>query len=266
MCVKYRYPFGSRRLSLKQARVFLVTLWTIAFSFAIASVILSSDDSNIYAVSEVCVGLPLTRMEYYNESTVVIETEYRRQCGCFSMFTYSSTLTDQISKNTFDHSAISMYLSIAIFTGLNLICFMVVGFCYTFIFITARKTTRSTRRLQRSNDQVRQAIKMSLLVLTDFCCWVPIGILSILVQAGVVTVSPEAYVWIATFVLPFNSTLNPFLYTFAMLSFDKVEWPCSALCKRIPREEENIDMKEIANRKMSEGHVMEERNQDLVAN
>ena len=126
------------------------------------------------------------------------------------------------------------------FTGLNLICFLVVGFCYTAIFITARKTTRASGLPRTHNEEYRMAMKMSFLVLTDFCCWVPVGILSILVQAGGVEISPVAYTWIATFVLPINSTLNPFLYTLGGIIFDK----CS--CPKRKRPEEDIPMSRLA--------------------
>ena len=67
---------------------------------------------------------------------------------------------------------------------------------------------------------------MFLLVLTDFCCWVPIGALSVLVQAGVVEVHPVAYAWIATFILPINSSINPFLYTVGDVIAGKASCSC----------------------------------------
>ena len=63
------------------------------------------------------------------------------------------------------------------------------------------------------------AIKMGLIVLTDMMCWLPIIILSILVQTGRHTVTPHTYTWIVTFVLPINSAINPFLYTLATAIF-----------------------------------------------
>ncbi len=120
-----------------------------------------------------------------------------------------------------------------------------MGFCYTAIFIEARKTTRESGQSQRHQEEICMALRMSLLVLSDFCCWVPVGILSILVQADVVEVSPRAYAWIAKFVLPINSTLNPFLYTFASLSFDKMR--CS--CQKCRRQEEDIPMQHIVHQK-----------------
>ena len=86
-------------------------------------------------------------------------------------------------------------------------------------------------------------MKMSLIVFTDFCCWVPVGVLSILVQAGAVEVDPAAYAWIATFVLPINSAINPFLYTLASIISDKVTLSRKQSSQRIT-EEEVMQMKQ----------------------
>ncbi|PFX12965.1 G-protein coupled receptor GRL101 [Stylophora pistillata] len=52
--------------------------------------------------------------------------------------------------------------------------------------------------------------------MTDFCCWMPIIIISILSLTGnFYDPHKIAFVWIAVFVLPLNSSLNPILYTFS---------------------------------------------------
>ncbi len=56
------------------------------------------------------------------------------------------------------------------------------------------------------------ARKMFALVFTDFCCWIPLCTVCILAQAQVIQVSPKVYAWIVGFVLPINSSINPFLY------------------------------------------------------
>ena len=140
-------------------------------------------------------------------------------------------------------SKVAMKFSIAIFTGLNLFCFFVVGFCYLSIFITATKTTKKSGRSSSVKEDIQMAKKMFLLVLTDFCCWVPIGVLSILVQAGAVEVNPVAYAWIATFILPINSSINPFLYTLGDVIADKVSCSCTRCEKQ--SSDENFEMRPI---------------------
>ena len=60
------------------------------------------------------------------------------------------------------------------------------------------------------------ARRMVFIVVTDFLCWMPVIILSLLSLLGEFH-DPEkqAYVWIAVFVLPVNSSINPILYTFS---------------------------------------------------
>ena len=65
------------------------------------------------------------------------------------------------------------------------------------------------------------AVKMSIVVLTDFFCWVPLAVVCLLVQCGVFTVGPEMYAWTVGLILPINSALNPFLYTLATLIGDQ---------------------------------------------
>ena len=120
-------------------------------------------------------------------------------------------------------SSVGMLFSTVLFTGLNLFCFFITGYCYGAILVNVRQTTNQSGRSPNMNEEIRMAIKMFLIVFTDFLCWVPIGLLSILVQTGAVEVNPVAYAWIATFVLPINSSLNPFLYTLSSFILDKVK-------------------------------------------
>ncbi len=65
------------------------------------------------------------------------------------------------------------------------------------------------------------ALKMSAVVMTDFLCWVPLAFMCSLVQCGAFTVGPEMYAWMVGLVLPINSAINPFLYTFASIIADR---------------------------------------------
>ena len=76
----------------------------------------------------------------------------------------------------------------------------------------ANKTSEGASRTMNREEQVRMAKKMFAIVFTDFCCWVPLGFICILAQCGVVEISPEMYAWTVGFLLPVNSSINPFLY------------------------------------------------------
>ncbi len=208
------YACGCGRMKTKVARALLGMSWIVAFGLSITAFVLSGLDSYLYSVSEVCVGLPISRSNLYIQSRIYVEIGYPMLSDDFF------TVYQHVASYT------SMYFSIAMFTGLNLLCFIIVGICYISIFITIRKNRNVSEHSHTFKEEIRVAMKMSLLVFTDFLCWVPIGILSILVQIGVVTVNPTLYVWIAVTVLPINSVLNPFLYTLSGVLFSKESCRC----------------------------------------
>ncbi|KAH9503358.1 hypothetical protein Btru_072809 [Bulinus truncatus] len=70
----------------------------------------------------------------------------------------------------------------------------------------------SERRLQEINI----AKKLALVALTDFLCWFPIGIMGILSVNGQ-EFDREVYAWMAVFVLPVNSAVNPMIYTIPVI-------------------------------------------------
>ena len=207
-----KYTFSQYRMGTISSRLVVAILWFIALALALTSFMLSGIDSDIYAVSEVCVGLPISRKFQF----------YKEKDGVYLFSTFAKIEDpDRFYGYKESGSKASMFFSIATFTALNLLCFLIVGYSYAAIFIYARQTTKRSGRSTRLDEEINMAMKMSLIVLTDFCCWVPVGNLSILVQAGLVSVHPVAYAWIATFILPINSSINPLLYTLGSVISNK---------------------------------------------
>ena len=208
---------GPRNSTTKVAGFVLLGLWIFALILGITSTILSVHHPTAYDVSEVCVGLPLSRSNILETKFKPVKTDLIF-LDAFN-FTFISNKTYEVIVGT----EASMHFGIAIFDVLNLICFILVFFCYTGLFISARKISQQVdvgrTRKQFVSEEFKMAIKMGVIVITDMACWLPIIILSLLVQTGKLTVSPQAYAWIVTFVLPINSALNPFLYTFAAVAF-----------------------------------------------
>ena len=224
------FPFGQHWFSNRSTKIVLTVLWFVAFGISITSYVLSGIESDFYAVSEICVGLPISRQPTYDPIPTPTPTSKPR--SEFDHGRPPSLKPEAIG------SQVAMYFSIAIFTVLNLVCFLVVGFCYAAIFILIWLSAKKSG-LSISRSEIRMAKKMFLLVLTDFCCWVPIGVLSILVQAGAVKkVDPVAYAWIATIILPINSSINPFLYTLSDVIANKVSCSC-VKCKKQGSGENN---------------------------
>ena len=61
------------------------------------------------------------------------------------------------------------------------------------------------------------ARRLITVVVSDFLCWFPIGLLGLLAFSGT-AISGEVNVAMAIFVLPLNSALNPFLYTYNIIA------------------------------------------------
>ncbi|CAG2106836.1 unnamed protein product, partial [Medioppia subpectinata] len=64
------------------------------------------------------------------------------------------------------------------------------------------------------------ARRMMFIVMTDFWCWMPIILLGIISFYGV-KIPPQAFAWVAVFVLPLNAAINPTLYTLSTLVYRK---------------------------------------------
>ncbi|XP_070548178.1 G-protein coupled receptor GRL101-like [Ptychodera flava] len=60
----------------------------------------------------------------------------------------------------------------------------------------------------------------SAMVKTDLMCWLPLVVIGLVVLGGS-EIHPNLYAWTVTFILPFNSALNPILFTYRSISIIK---------------------------------------------
>ena len=105
--------------------------------------------------------------------------------------------------------------SVSIFIGFNLLAFIFVSLSYVAIFFSAVKSSSSIRSTNVKRESAL-AKRVAFIILTDFCCWMPVIIVGILSLSGsFYDPEKEVYVWMAVFVLPVNSSVNPILYTLA---------------------------------------------------
>ena len=98
----------------------------------------------------------------------------------------------------------------------NFICFFIITISYFLISLLSMSSSKYLKRndqtgkvLQKRNSALHR--KLTLIILTDFFCWVPFIVVSALHYLSIVDASP----WYATFsilILPINSVLNPLLY------------------------------------------------------
>ena len=65
---------------------------------------------------------------------------------------------------------------------------------------------------RRYDDDLAIARQLSLVVISDFLCWFPVGLMGLMALAGH-RVTKDAYVLSAVVIVPINSAINPLLYT-----------------------------------------------------
>eukprot|EP00057_Strongylocentrotus_purpuratus_P018232 XP_011672706.1 PREDICTED: G-protein coupled receptor GRL101 [Strongylocentrotus purpuratus] len=195
------FPFSRFKFHSESARVCVVITWVITTILSLGPVLIGSVVTGFYGLSDVCIGLPLSV-----DSTGTRTRVYDRIMGI------------SIFQSNNDGNQPSWIYSIVLFLGINLICFLFILICYIIIFVQVRRSANSIgkdRNTGSPHDQeVRMAFKMAIIIGTDFLCWMPVIIMGILSQTGRVELPVSLYAWSAVFILPINSTLNPYLYTF----------------------------------------------------
>ena len=176
------FPFQRIILRPKSAQTSACIVWLITFTIAFTPVVARGYfDNAFYGRSTVCLALPLT--------------------------------TDR--PQGWEYSAF-------IFIGINLIAFLIMTCCYISIYFKAQTSSKSVgRRSEAHANQIQLAIRMSILVFSDMCCWMPVIVMGILSLTKVVEIPPTSYAWTAVFVLPLNSSLNPYLYTILSRKLNK---------------------------------------------
>ena len=94
---------------------------------------------------------------------------------------------------------------------MNLLAFCIIAGVYTFLFYSI--TSHGPVSAAGGKD-VNVLLKMLLLVLVDFCCWMPIIVMGITSAADreKVNISLLAAKYIMVVIYPLNSCANPFLY------------------------------------------------------
>ena len=105
--------------------------------------------------------------------------------------------------------------SIGVFIVFNFILFALIASGQAFIYWSVQKNAFETAATKASRD-LTIARRLISVAVTDFLCWFPIGLCGLLALADI-PIPGEVNVAFAIFVLPLNSALNPFMYTFNML-------------------------------------------------
>ncbi|XP_046359118.2 uncharacterized protein LOC124137050 [Haliotis rufescens] len=145
----------------------------------------------VWIVSFLMAGVPLLPISYFSKSF------YSRSGVCLAL---------PLTRNR----PPGWEYSTAIFVIWNFICFVFIAMGQAIIYQAVRASQKL--RKGRTTNDMAIARKLSFIVLTDFVCWFPICVMGLIALQGYV-INSEVYAWVAVFVLPINSALNPIIYT-----------------------------------------------------
>ncbi|XP_076817842.1 uncharacterized protein LOC143463285 [Clavelina lepadiformis] len=143
--------------------------------------------------------------------TITFPDEAPKVKGYFGYYSSSGLCIPRFYRTTGDTSDINTLSSVVI--TFNFVAMVYIAACYTAVF---KRTTK--QRVDQSNSEAQQRRqrhtqrKITALILTDMCCWLPICIMTFLSMAGV-SLEPAAYAASAVILLPINSSINPIIYT-----------------------------------------------------
>ena len=202
-----RFPYSIRKFGRKSIALVVTIVWIISLTLGVVPSVLSGINFKFYDNSHVCIGLPLALTKNYDTSEQTQVIVIQETAG------YRVRSERYLFTTKFKGEVTGMYFSSAVFLGLNCLCYLFIVACYFEIVRAVQRSSKESGRTREMKEQIRLTLRVGMIVATDFLCWFPVIILGILVQTRVLTLPPSVYAWCVTFVLPFNSAINPFLYT-----------------------------------------------------
>lgn len=175
-----KFPFGQLKMSSSVITLCCVLSWVVGLSISTTPLLPPFQDWTTYSSNGMCLGLPLIS---------------QRQPG----WEFSSV----------------------VFIFVNFVLFIMIAIGQFIIYRTMASmrlghgalTNATTRRAQ----DFAVARHLSLIAMTGFLCWFPIGVMGLMAMDGY-ELGREVYAWSTVLILPINSALNPLIYTIPALS------------------------------------------------
>ncbi|XP_071954815.1 G-protein coupled receptor GRL101-like [Antedon mediterranea] len=185
------YPFSTNRLNSKKCKIILAFAWLfwIVLSF-----------------------LPAVNKLKFAEISYFSDNYYGKESVCLAL---------PLTRSRWP----GWEYAITIFVAFNGIGFVVIAVSYLMIFLSVKRSGATVNRRQMRKEQLKMARKLGLIVFTDFCCWGPIIVMAIGSEMDWMRIPDDIYVWAATFIIPINSSVNPYLYTIVYMFKCKVRQP-----------------------------------------
>ncbi|XP_059141910.1 G-protein coupled receptor GRL101-like [Physella acuta] len=168
-----RFPLGPYRIKRLKKYFLLLVSWIVGIVLAVVPLVYP--DWGVYSSNGMCLGLPMIRNQ---------ESGWEYSFGVFLIF--------------------------------NCILFILIAIGQLAIFLAM---SREKPQLQSSPDslakrrrEIMVAKNLSLVVMSNFLCWFPVCVIGLMTARGH-TFSQQTYGWLAVFVMPLNSAVNPVIYT-----------------------------------------------------
>ncbi|KAH9498145.1 hypothetical protein Btru_008378 [Bulinus truncatus] len=177
--ISISYPFSAHETSKSLKWKGFILTWVVGFVLALIPAVVP--EWRIYSSNGLCLALPLT-----------------------------TTGSDKLPGWEF---------SMVVYVILNFILFLFIALGQIGIFVNVIKKSNlpSLRHCtERRTQDMNIAKKLAFVAVSDFLCWFPIGIMGILSLLNQ-EFGKDTYAWMAVFVLPVNSALNPMIYTIPVI-------------------------------------------------
>ena len=123
----------------------------------------------------------------------------------------------------------------------NAICFLIISISYMLIHMKVEKSRRKVSQGSSANQPKSRVKKpkknsalnrkITLMVLTDFLCWVPFIVVCSLHYLEVIDAT-KFYSLFSIIILPMNSVINPLLYDTSGV-LDYISEQCLIICRRV---------------------------------
>ena len=168
-----RFPFSRLRFQRHTAWLCCLVLWTMGIVMAAVPLLPATSHWHFYSQTGICIPLPITRQDFLGHQ-----------------YTF------------------------AVMIIFNFVLFLLIAVGQVLIYLSVRSQSMAEQDdSDRRSKDLALAQRLFTVVVSDFLCWFPIGLLGLLASRDI-PISGEVNVSMAIFVLPLNSALNPFLHSF----------------------------------------------------
>ena len=153
-----RYPYTLHKLRVKSTRLTVLITWICTLVIGVIASSLAGVNADFYDNSHVCIGLPFLQIEDYKhiernissskwyerseDSYVVVDTMHS---AISERSEYSYVVVDTMNSAISESQSPGFYFSVAIFLGFNLLCMLIIIFCYSVLLKTISESSENCR-------------------------------------------------------------------------------------------------------------------------